>query len=110
MQELQKKHSHVFAPPFVIDGDVAVSQTAACADYVASKHGWTKEKERSKLLCTAMTIMDFGSEIHDLHHPVSTALYYEDQKEEAKKVTDAFFKDRIGKWMEYFKRFAVLSF
>ena len=37
-----------------------------------------------------LTITDFVAEVHDTHHPISTDLYYEDQKSEAKARAAAF--------------------
>jgi hypothetical protein len=37
-----------------------------------------------------LTIADWLVEVHDVHHPISTALYYEDQKpESARRVAGA---------------------
>ena len=43
-------------------------------------------------------------ESHDTHHPVSTALYYEDQIEEAKRYTECFLELRVPKYLSYFER------
>src|SRR3546814_12137169 len=43
-------------------------------------------------------------EAHDVHHPVSTALFYEDQKEAAKQAAAHFRDMRIPKYMAYFAR------
>jgi glutathione S-transferase len=43
-------------------------------------------------------------EVHDTHHPISTDLYYEDQKREAKARTSAFIAHRVPKYLGYFQR------
>src|SRR3546814_3358029 len=43
-------------------------------------------------------------EAHDVHHPVSTALFYEDQKEAAKQAAAHFRDMSIPKYMAYFER------
>ena len=49
---------------------------------------------------------DFVAEIHDTHHPISTELYYEDQKKEAKARTGAFLAHRAPKYLGYFEQSA----
>jgi glutathione S-transferase len=46
-------------------------------------------------------------EIHDTHHPISSALYYEQQRAAAKQYTKAFWQRRVPKMMGYFE--AVLE-
>ena len=50
-----------------------------------------------------LTISDLVLEIHDTHHPLGPSLYYEDQKAPAKKRTDAFWKERVPKYLGYFE-------
>lgn len=51
-----------------------------------------------------LTIADIVNEAHDTHHPVSTNLYYEDQKKEAKKRAADFTAERIPKFLGYFEQ------
>jgi glutathione S-transferase len=41
--------------------------------------------------------------VHDTHHPLSTNLYYEDQKAVAKKRAADFIQHRIPKFLGYFE-------
>ena len=50
-----------------------------------------------------MTIADFVKEVHDTHHPISSQLYYEDQKVQAKRYTELFWKHRVPKYLGYFE-------
>jgi glutathione S-transferase len=43
-------------------------------------------------------------EAHDTHHPISSGLYYEDQKAEAKAAATHFRQERIPKYLGYFER------
>lgn len=99
-----------FAPPVLKDGDMLVSQTAAILDWLTTKHPEllhdTSPKTRTRALQLQLTIADFVAEVHDTHHPISTAAYYEDQKSEAKKRAAAFIEHRIPKYLGYFERFA----
>lgn len=96
-----------FAPPVLQDGDVLVSQTAAILDYLTVKHPALLPDPslatRTHALQLQLTIADFVAEVHDTHHPVSTAAYYEDQKVEAKKRSAAFIEHRIPKFLGYFE-------
>jgi len=42
-----------------------------------------------------LTIADMVAEAHDVHHPVGSGLYYEDQKREAKRAAAHFIAERI---------------
>ncbi|MFO0649400.1 MAG: glutathione S-transferase family protein [Polyangiales bacterium] len=95
-----------FAPPFVRAGDVVVAQTANVLQFVGPRIGLAPADERGRLWAhqLQLTISDLVSEVHDTHHPVSTALYYEDQKPEAKRRSAEFLKSRLPKFMGYFER------
>jgi len=55
-----------------------------------------------------LTALDgLSNEVHDVHHPVATTLYYEDQKVEAKKKAEDYIANRLPKFLGYFER--VLS-
>ena len=51
-----------------------------------------------------LTITDLVAEIHDTHHPISSRLYYEEQRAEAKRNNEAFWKYRVPKYLGYFER------
>jgi glutathione S-transferase len=54
-----------------------------------------------------LTIADFATEGHNIHHPVAVALYYDEQKREAKRAAPFFIKERIPKYLGHFE--AVLD-
>jgi len=43
-------------------------------------------------------------EIHDTHHPISSGLYYEQQKPAAKRRSREFWQHRVLKFLGYFER------
>lgn len=95
-----------YAPPFLkVDGYV-VSQSALCSHVVACREGLVPEDEptRQQALALALTIADLVDEAHDAHHPLGSALYYEDQKEESQKRAEVFRTERIPKLLGYFER------
>jgi glutathione S-transferase len=95
-----------FAPPFLRDGDVVVSHVANILNYLGPKLGLAPDDEASRVFAHGLqlTITDLVGEVHDTHHPIASALYYEDQKAEAKARAAAFLGHRLPKYLGYFER------
>jgi len=95
-----------FAPPFLRDREIVVSHVANILAYLGPKLGLAPEDEAARLFAHGLqlTITDLVAEVHDTHHPISTDLYYEDQKTEAKARSTAFLQHRIPKYLGYFER------
>jgi glutathione S-transferase len=51
-----------------------------------------------------LTISDLVAEVHDTHHPISSAQYYEEQRDAAKLRAAAFRDARMPKFLGYFDR------
>jgi glutathione S-transferase len=100
-----------FAPPFLKSGDVIIGQTANILFYLGPRHALVPRNEASRLKANQiqLTVSDLVAEVHDTHHPISTSLYYEDQKREAKKRTAAFVEERIPKYLGWFERVLAAS-
>ena len=62
-----------------------------------------READRLWALQLQLTITDLVKEIHDTHHPISSALYYEDQRPAAKRYTKEFWRHRVPKLLGYFE-------
>jgi glutathione S-transferase len=86
----------VFAPPFLKSGSLVLAQTPNILLYLGPS-----EAKRLWLHQLQLTIADFLVEVHDTHHPIANSLYYEEQKEEARRRTALFIKDRIPKFLAY---------
>src|SRR5689334_24365487 len=71
-----------YAPPFLFDGKTCIAQSTNICRFVAERHGLapTEESQRAHAAQLAMTVADLVNEAHDVHHPLSGSLYYEDQK------------------------------
>jgi len=95
-----------FAPPFLKAGRLVIGQTANILQFLGSRHGLVPKDQAGRLWTheLQLTIADFVAEIHDTHHPVSSSLYYEDQKREARRRADDFLKSRAPKFLGYFER------
>ena len=94
-----------FAPPFLKVGEVLLSQVANILHFLGPRLGLVPSDPESQHLALQLqlTIADFISEIHDTHHPISTALYYEEQRAEAKQRTGLFLQHRLPKFLGYFE-------
>jgi len=109
MTTLLRSHAdaHIpFAPPILRDGDVVVSHVANILMYLGPKLGLAPRDEKLRAFANGLqlTITDVVSEVHDTHHPISTAEYYEDQKDAAKERSRAFLSQRMPKYLGYFER------
>lgn len=95
-----------FAPPFLVDGGIVVGQTAAILLYLGPRLGLAGMGEADGLWThqIQLTIADCVAEAHDTHHPLSTGLYYEDQREAAQSRAKAFREERIPKFLGWFER------
>jgi glutathione S-transferase len=94
------------APPVLKHGALIIAQTAVICDHLARRHGLVGDDEAERLAAMQLmlTVMDLLTEAHDVHHPISSSLYYEDQKPEAKLRAAAFLEARLPKFLGYFER------
>ena len=94
-----------FAPPFLKDGEVLIAQTANILLYLGRRHGLAPRDEAGRLWAhqLQLTIADIVDEAHDTHHPIASALYYEDQREEARRRAADFIANRVPKYLGYFE-------
>lgn len=95
-----------FAPPVLKAGHLLIGQTANILLFLGARQGLAPRSEAGRLWCNQLqlTIADIVNEAHDTHHPISTNLYYEDQKKEAKKRAQDFIGERIPKYLGYFEQ------
>ena len=95
-----------FAPPFLKDGDIVVSQAANILLYLGPKLGLVPAD--TALRHTAhglqLTIADCVAEVHDTHHPIAAGDDYENQKEPARARAADFLHTRMPKYLGYFER------
>lgn len=56
-----------------------------------------------------LTVLDLSNEIHDTHHPIGSGLYYEDQKDEAKRRAEDLRNVRLPKFLGYFDELAAAN-
>ncbi len=95
-----------FAPPFLKAGKLIIAQTANILLYLAPRLGLAPRGEAGQLWVhqLQLTITDFVVEMHDTHHPITTYLYYEEQRPAARRRTADFWRYRVPKILGYFER------
>ena len=105
MNDSQAAHRPL-APPFLVDGPLVIGQTAAILHYLGPTlkllprneglRAWTQQIQ--------LTIADMVTEAHDTHHPISSALHYEDQQPEALRRARAFCTERLPRYLAWFEQ------
>lgn len=103
-----------FAPPILQHGDdITISQTPNILAYLGPKLGLVPNIADDpvglyRVSALALTALDgLSNEPHDVHHPIASGAYYEDQKPEALKKAADYREVRLPKFLAYFER--VLS-
>ncbi len=94
-----------FAAPFLRHGDLLIAQTPNILFYLGPRLGLAPDDEAQRLWAhqLQLTIADLVNEAHNVHHPVSSALYYEQQKAEALQAARLFIGERLPKFIGYFE-------
>lgn len=94
-----------FAPPFLKVGDQVIAQTANILLYLGPRLELVPGSDGDQLWAhqLQLTVADFVDEIHNVHHPISSSLYYEDQKAAASEAARCFLQERLPKYMGYFE-------
>ena len=105
MESRSVKHPP-FAPPFLKAGKLVIAQTADILLFLGPRLRLMPKDEASRLWAhqLQLTIADWVGEVHDTHHPISGGLYYEEQKQEAKRRAADFRDNRLPKFLDYFER------
>jgi glutathione S-transferase len=95
-----------FAPPFLRAGALLIGQTANILHYLGPRLRLAPKAEPRRLWLhqQQLTIADWLVEVHDVHHPIASSLYYEDQRREAKRRAAIFREERLPKFMQYFEK------
>jgi len=95
-----------YAPPFLKAGKTIVAQTANILLFLGSRLNLAPHDEAGRLWAhqLQLTISDLVVEIHDTHHPVSSWLYFEEQRPAARRRSKDFWRYRVPKYLGYFER------
>lgn len=102
----------VFAPPALRvpgagkDGQpLIIAQTPNILMYLAERLGLAPEDEAATyhVYQLAFTALDLNNEVHDTHHPLAVAKYYEEQKDAALVKAADVRENRLPKFLGYFE-------
>ncbi len=94
-----------FAPPVLKAGKLIIAQTANVLFYLGPRLNLSPRDEAGGLWThqLQLSITDLVVEIHDTHHPITSWLYYEEQRPAAKRRTRDFWRYRVPKFLGYFE-------
>ena len=95
-----------FAPPFLKCGKQLIGQTANILLFLGGRLKLAPVDAAGKLWThqLQLTLADLITEVHDTHHPIDTARFYEEQRAAAKQRSTAFLAQRLPKYLGYFER------
>ena len=95
-----------FAPPFLRDGDMIVSHTAAILLYLGGRIGLAPTDENGRLWThqIQLTVTDIVKEVYSSHHPIDEDKWFHEQKDEAIARAVVFRRDRMPKFLGWFER------
>jgi glutathione S-transferase len=95
-----------YAPPFLKAGKLIIGQTANILLFLGPRLGLTPRNDAGRIWVNQLqlTVADFVTAIHDTHHPIAGALYYHQQKAEARRRTKYFRAERMPKFLGYFEQ------
>lgn len=106
---LEGMKSHpAFAVPLLEGHGMTIAQTANILLYLGEKYALAPQDTAARLWVhqLQLTIADAVAEAHNVHHPIGASLYYEDQKDAAKRTAGVFRQERIPAFLDYFERSA----
>ncbi len=95
----------LFAPPVLKAGKLVIAQTANILLYLGPRLRLAPREGVGRLWAhqLQLTIADLVAEIHDTHHPISSSLYFEQQRPSARRRTAYFWRHRVPKFLGYFE-------
>ena len=93
-----------FAPPYLVDEDVCIGQTALILLYLADKEGLSSGDLASDLglVQLQMDIADLVTEVFAVHHPLAPGVDYIEQMEAAYGKAEDFRANRLPKFLIHF--------
>ena len=82
-----------------------IAQVANILMYLGERHDVAPSNIADRLWLNELqlTIADMVAEVHNVHHPVETMAYYDEQKAEARRAAAQFRDERMPKFLTYFE-------
>lgn len=114
MQRLLARRDEVhppFAPPYLKAGARIIAQTANILLFLGERHRIAPRSDAGRLWThqLQLTLADLVADVHDTHHPITTSLYYAEQRPEARRRARYFVGERVPKYLGYFERVLVAN-
>jgi glutathione S-transferase len=106
IEDLQSRSGiRPFAPPYLVDGELCIGQTAHILAFLADRHdfGAGELETDLQLIQLQLDVSDIVAEVHNVHHPVSGSLYYQEQMDAAYEAAQNFRAHRIPKFLGHFE-------
>lgn len=93
-----------FAPPYIVDGDLCIGQVAHILTYLSDKFGLGSGDLDTdlQLIQLQLDVTDLVAEVHSVHHPIASSLYYADQMDAAFERAHDFRANRLPKFLIHF--------
>ena len=93
------------APPYLVEGDLCIGQTAHILAFLADRHDFGAGELETDLglIQLQLDVTDVVAEVHNVHHPVSGSLYYQDQMDAAYEAARNFRDNRLPKFLDHFE-------
>ena len=97
-----------YAPPYLELDGIAIAQVANIQMFLGERHHLAPSNMADRLWLhqVELTIADMVAEVHNVHHPVGSGDYYEDQKDAAARAAKQFREARIPKFLSHFESVA----
>lgn len=94
-----------FAPPYLEVDGLVIAQVADILLYLGDRHGLAPSNiaDRYWIHQVQLTVADLVAEVHDVHHPVDSNAYYEEQRAEAARRAAVFRSARLPKFLDWFE-------
>lgn len=94
-----------FAPPYLVDGEVVIGQTALILIYLSDKEGLGSGDLAAdlRLAQLQLDICDLVAEVHGVHHPVAASRPYGQQMDAAFERAEDFRANRLPKFLIHFE-------
>jgi len=94
-----------FAPPYLATENLVIAQVPNILMFLGERHGIVPSGMHARLWLNQvqLTITDIVAEVHAVHHPIATGLYYAEQRKEAAHAAQAFRDERLPKFLGWFE-------
>jgi glutathione S-transferase len=94
-----------FAPPYIVDDDLCIGQVAHILAYLTDKFdlGSGDPETDLQLIQLQLDVTDLVAEVHAVHHPIASSLYYADQMDAAFERAHDFRATRLPKFLIHFE-------